>query len=480
MELTPTQKMVALLYRDEKGQPIQLSPAQDYLFQCIYAKKYPRMHVMNFTRWGKSMTIALAVLSRAAIYPEKWAIVAGTKDKAQIIMEYIVQHIFDNQFTTNRFVPDEGDKLTIDEIRRHKSKAHLTFVINPEERDPTKRLLSEITIGSAKDALGKGAKNVVEDEAGVIGDQDHALVMRMLGDDPFENFLVKIGNPFKRNHFLRSLFDPHYVKMVVDCYRGIADGRITKETIEEMKQEAFFSILYECKFPAENAVDEEGYMPLLLKADIQIAQQRQLEPVGLRRLGVDVARGGRNYNAFVLRGDNWAQVLEKNHEPNSVRIADRVEQFMKQYNIPARAVFIDDTGVGHGVVSILWERGIKVIAVNFGFKAASEKYFNKKAEVFAGEYGVMTWIKQGAQLVKNPDWEDLLNVRYRKNTGNKTQIEPKERMIKRGLESPDVADALALTFAKRNISVYTNNIVQNAEESVRPFGGVAKYIEGIG
>lgn len=478
--LTPTQRMVGQLYHDEKGDPIILSPAQDYLFQCIYSKRFPRMHVMNHTRWGKSMTIGLAVLTRATVYPEKWAIIAGTKDKAKIIMSYIVQHIFDNRFTASRFIPDEGEKLTIDEIRRHKSKAHLTFIVNPEEKDPTRRLMSEITVGSAKDALGYGAPNVIEDESALVPDQDHALVMRMLGDDPFQNFLVKIGNPFQRNHFLRSLMDPHYVKMVVDCYRGIKDGRINKETIEEMKQEAFFSILYECKFPKENEVDEQGYMQLLLKNDILLAQQRKVEPAGTRRLGIDVARGGRNFNCWVMRGDNYAQVLGKNNEENSVRISDQTENYMRQYGITASAVFIDDTGVGHGVSSVMRERGLKINPVNFGYKASSEKYYNKKAELFAGEYSVMTWIKQGGQLMASIEWDELLRIRYRRSVGNKTQIEPKESMIKRGVQSPDVSDALALTFAKRNINIYTNSNTSDIVTTQHPFGGVQRYIEGIG
>lgn len=475
--MSPTQKLVYTLYKDEEGKPILLTPAQDYLFKLIFGKLHPRIHVMNHTRWGKSLDVGLAVLTRTSSFPEKWAIIAGQKEKAAIIMSYIISHIFDNPRIAEKFVPDKGE--SIDDIRRHKSKSHLTFVINPEEKDPTKRLLSEIFIGSAKDALGFGAPNVIEDESALIDDNEHALVMRMLGDDPTKNFLVKIGNPFRRNHFLRSFRDPHYFKMVVDCYRSLEDGRMTKEFLEEVRKEAFFDILYECKFPPENAVDEQGYMQLLMKADLELAQQRKLEPAGQRRLGVDIAKGGRNFNAYVMRGDNYAQVLGKDSEENSVKIADKVEQYQKEYGIAAQAIFLDDTGVGHGVVSILKERGLKVNAVNFGEKASSDRFLNKRAEVYAGEYGVMTWIKQGAQLMPSKEWEELLRVRYRKNVANKTQIEPKEKLIERGQLSPDIADALALTFAKVKINAYTNN-TSNPAILNRPFGGVERYIPGVG
>lgn len=472
--MTPTQQLVYEMYKDQGGWPIELTPGQDYLFKTIFGKTNPRVHIMNHTRYGKSLVVALAVLTRCTAFPEKWAIIAGEKEKAKIIMGYIIQHIFDNPRIAEKFQPEKGE--SVDDIRRHKSKNHITFVINPEESDPTKRLMSEITIGSAKEALGYGAPNVVEDEAALIDDDDHALVMRMLGDDPTKNFLVKIGNPFRRNHFLRSFKDARYKKIVIDCYRSLIDGRITQSLIDEMKQEAFFSVLYECKFPRENEIDEKGYMQLLLQEDLVIAQQRKVEPAGLPRLGVDVAKGGRNYNAYVLRGDNYAQLLGKDSEENSVKIANKLITYMNQYGIQGNAIFIDDTGVGHGVSSVMKEKGIRINAVNFGDKATDEKFLNKRAEVYAGEYGVMTWIKQGAQLLPSDEWKELLRIRYRKNVSNKTQIEPKEEMIKRGVQSPDVADALALTFAKVKITSYTNiNTAVPAYPGGTQYGGVPKY-----
>jgi len=38
--------------------------------------------------------------------------------------------------------------------------------------------------------MGLGAPNVIEDESALVKDKDHALVMRMLGDQT-DNFLFK-------------------------------------------------------------------------------------------------------------------------------------------------------------------------------------------------------------------------------------------------------------------------------------------------
>jgi hypothetical protein len=75
----------------------------------------------------------------------------------------------------------------------------LTFKVG---RENNKDVYGEIYIGGAKDVLGLGAECIVEDESALIDDNNHSLVVRMLGDDPRNNFLAKIGNPFTRNHFL--------------------------------------------------------------------------------------------------------------------------------------------------------------------------------------------------------------------------------------------------------------------------------------
>jgi hypothetical protein len=472
--MTDTQELVKKLYIDLQGQPIELSEGQDYIFRVIFKKAFPRVHIMCHTRYGKSMTTALAVLTRVSVFPEKWAIVAGTKDKAKIIMDQIIAHIFDNEFTKSRFVPDKGEDL--ESIRRYKNKNHLTF--RTDTTKDGKVLLSEVFIGSAADAMGFGADNIIEDESALIPDDEHAFVMRMLGDNPQKNFMVKIGNPFNRGHFLKSYHDPAYRVINIDCYTSLKEGRMTQATIDEMKQFAFFKILYENVFPSASEIDEEGWMNLLLEDDIKIAEERVVEPFGMPRLGVDVAKGGRNFNTWVLRGDNYARVLLKDHEEDSVKIADKTETYMREYGVLDRAVFVDDTGVGHGVVSILKNRGLKVTAVNFAEKGEGQT-LNLRAEAYAGKDGVQPWIKQGAKLYASPEWQELLRIPYKKqpNTG-RTQIMPKDDMRKRGIESPDVADALALTFVKPKIKMPTPQLTP-AEIAVagiedhRPYGGVA-------
>ena len=120
-----SRELVKSLYCDDKGRPFELTDGQLQIFDLIFKKKYPRNHIETPTRYGKSETVSMGVLTRASTFPEKWAIVAGSQEKAQIIMNYIIKHIFDNDYTKKRFVMEKGESE--ESIRRHRSKRRINF-----------------------------------------------------------------------------------------------------------------------------------------------------------------------------------------------------------------------------------------------------------------------------------------------------------------------------------------------------------------
>ena len=198
-------EMVKQLYKDETGKPIILTDGQCDIFNIIFKRFTPRNHIATFTRYGKSLVTALAILTRVSTFPEKFALVAGNDDQARIIMSYVIQHIFDNEYTKTRFLVGKGESE--ENIRRYKNKDRLNFVI--ERGKGEKMLLGELFITNAQGALGFGSPNVVMDESALVPDQDEALVFRMLGDQK-DNFYVKIGNPWDTLHFRKSFEDPNY------------------------------------------------------------------------------------------------------------------------------------------------------------------------------------------------------------------------------------------------------------------------------
>lgn len=433
--------IVRTLFKDDQGKPIEQTDGQSYITACIAKKLYSRLLIMPHTRYGKSMNAGIATLLRACTFPEKWIIIGGDRNKANIIMSHINAHIFDNDFTKSRFIHTKYEE---NEIRKHRNKSHITFDLGSSK-------ISEIIICTAKEALGFGGDNVIGDENGLIPDDEQVLVDRMIGDNPLENFLCKIGNPFYRNHFYRSYLDPRYHKIVIDCYQGLKEGRISEEIINDMRGKKFFGPLYECKFPSPEEMDNDGWMYLISEELVRKAQARQVEPHGLRRLGVDVARGGRNFNVWVLRYDNYAKLLRKDHDNDLMSVAGKTIAFAKEHNVKAEDISIDDVGVGGGVSDRCREAGWKINAVKEGAAATENKeYANVRAEMYASDKnGLYAWLMQGGALSDDPEWFELIEIRYKKDGSSRTKLESKEDMLARGVDSPDVSDGLALTFAKK-------------------------------
>ena len=441
-KLTKTQEMVKNTYKDRYGNPFILTPGQTEIFDCIFKKQYKRVHCMCFTRYGKSETVGLSILTRITTYPEKWAIVAPSNKKAHIIMGVIIQHIFDSPDVVAQFEIDKGESL--DKIKRERSKDRLTFKLPGN-------LIGEVFILSSEgrrtkdllDALmGFGAPNVIIDESSLIEDVQYAGIKRMLGDET-DNFLFEIGNPFRRNHFLKTYRDPNYHHIEIDCYRGLKEGRITPEFIEEMRKEAMFPVLYENKFPEAHAIDDKGYTALITDSELDLRLKQSIELFGELRLGVDIAGEGNNYSVAVLRGRNGAKTIYRKNNPDIMNFTGVIMRLMEDYNVHPTRVFIDKVGIGKGVYDRLREQGKPVVGVIAGEKAQIDNEFvNKKAEI---NWRMKEWLRT-ADLEKHKGWYDLLDVKYKIQSDKKIKIKTKQEMIKDGILSPDCADALALTF----------------------------------
>jgi hypothetical protein len=109
------------------------------------------------------------------------------------------------------------------------------------------------------------------------------------------------------------------------------------------------------------------------------------------------------------------------------------------------AIFIDGGGVGGGVVDRCRQLALNVIEINFGSKATQSMYANMRAQCWGN---MRTAIQDGIRLPDNDDLvTDLTGLEYGFNTRNQIQLEKKEDAKKRGIASPDLADALALTYA---------------------------------
>ena len=184
-------------------------------------------------------------------------------------------------------------------------------------------------------------------------------------------------------------------------------------------------------------------------------------------IGVDVARYGDDKSCVAIRQGRKLHEIRKFRELNTMQLAHQVVIAMKDHGGVA-ATFVDGVGVGAGVVDRLQMLGHAVIEVNGGSTAFEEtKYYNKTAEMWDR---MRTWV-DGADLpADDQDLRLALTGReFYFDDKERIRLERKKDMKKRGLASPDEAEALCHTFAEELGDLVRNSFEPTqTENSIDP------------
>lgn len=165
----------------------------------------------------------------------------------------------------------------------------------------------------------------------------------------------------------------------------------------------------------------------------------------LYRMGVDVARFGADESVICIRrGYRVERLIPLRRGLDNMQVADEVKAWADALEVPA--VFVDGTGLGAGVVDRLSQLGVPVMGVDVGGKARRPAQFaDLRAEIF---WEVARLLREDAAAIPNDPVlvGQLLALRYDVSSTGRIRLESKSRLRRRGVPSPDRADALALAF----------------------------------
>ena len=196
-------------------------------------------------------------------------------------------------------------------------------------------------------------------------------------------------------------------------------------------------------------------------------------------IGVDMARYGDDEIVVYPRIGRDARTYEpiRTHEPDTIVIANKIiamVQMFRNRGVEYGEIFIDSTGgYGGGVADQLRNAGYHCVEINFGWKSPDKKFrymsdymWGKVKEAIKsglrlpkmgdriGEASIISAHDLNAEssLIPNTLAKDLFDqLTSREFTytlaGNMVHLEPKKDMKERTGVSPDLADALALTYA---------------------------------
>ena len=166
-------------------------------------------------------------------------------------------------------------------------------------------------------------------------------------------------------------------------------------------------------------------------------------------VGVDVARGGNDSNVIQFRRGLDAKSIPAIRIPgeqtrDAMRLVSVLANVIETHK-PAY-VFVDGTGIGGPIVDRLKQLGHRCVhEVQFGWASPDQKYANMRAYMWSR---MRDWLLKGA-IPKDEQLEtDLTGPSYHHDKADRVVLERKEDMKKRGLDSPDHGDALAVTFAQ--------------------------------
>jgi len=368
-------------------------------------------------------------------------------------MGYVRDFATQHPIIASQLELERGDTFErLKRLKQERSRKHLTFKRGGGAQTLT--LDARNSRRCLEAAMGFGSADIIQDEAGLIENILQSTVMRMFGARE-NTFLLKVGNPFFRNHFYKTSHSKRYKQIFHNYKDSIRDKKngyygFTKEFIDEAREEDFFDVYYECKFPPEDQIDNEGYRRLLLTTDLKVKKInniRKFELKGEPKLGADIGGGG-DFNVYCIRWDNVAMIYGHNKSNDTMINVAIIEEIMQKFGIKQENVFIDDVGIGRGVCDRLREKGVRVNGVAAGAKARKPEYLNLKAEL---SFKMAKWIKKGGLLREyvlkyETVWQQLTWIKYKKNSDKQTKIISKADLKKKTGKSPDFADALILTF----------------------------------
>ena len=262
-----------------------------------------------------------------------------------------------------------------------------------------------------------------------------------------QGWAVFIGTPKGQNQFYEMYRHAEKSADWYAClYRADETDVISAEELADMKaQMTDMEIRQEllCDFTA-SASDVVIPIDLVSAAAERELTERDVEgqPV---ILGVDVARFGDDRTVLCVRQGLWTRDVRTFTGLSTMEVANRVIDCINQHR--PQTVFIDAGAMGGGVIDRLRQLQYQVSEVNFGEAALSTgRYANIRAEMY---FKCRDWLTSGGALPKNAELKtELSTVEYKFNPSGRIILEPKEKLKERTGKSPDLADALVLTFAR--------------------------------
>ena len=282
---------------------------------------------------------------------------------------------------------------------------------------------------------------------------------------------ILLGNPTRSSGFFFDTHNSHnadwWTRRVSCADSPLVSEQYVQEMLSRYGEESnAFRVRVLGDFPAR---DDDTVIPLEL---VESAQTRDVQVSDDEPIiwGLDVARFGSAASVLCKRQGRKIFATESWRGLDLMQLTGAVVAEFEacQPRQEPQQICVDSIGVGGGVCDRLRELGLPAVGINTAESPSLRTtYMNLRAELW---FKLKGWLE--ARDVSLPYDDQLLSelvaVKYKFTSSGKLQIESKDDMRRRGLASPDAADAVCLAFATEATTVMRGgNLSSNWAKPVR-------------
>lgn len=318
--------------------------------------------------------------------------------------------------------------------------------------------------------LGKRIVLIFDEASGIV-DKVWEVAMGALTDIDTEILWLAFGNPTLNTGAFRETFGKH---------RGLWNAKqIDSRTVEGTNKQYLDELVktygedsdivkvrVRGMFPSASSMQ---FVPLELVETAQVRDTGQTLGSDPVIFGVDCARFGDDHSTLAIRcgRDARTRPWKRWHTTDAMTLAGDIALEAARWK--PDAIFVDAGNIGAAVIDrlrqLLSDQGTPIIEVWFGGEGrdaelepnVTMRTKNKRAQIWTQ---MRAWLRGGCIPDDEQLRDDLIGPMYSFDADQAIQLERKQDMKKRGLASPDDADALACTFAEpvmpRTVPSYLN------------------------
>lgn len=317
---------------------------------------------------------------------------------------------------------------------------------------------SEVVISAEGDSvaeIGEGGQILfVVEEASGVPDEIFEVAEGALSSHGAR--LIMVGNPTRNTGYFARSHKQDRADYTAVLHFSCADSPLVDPGYRDRLVRKFGDGSNVVRVRADGEFPKQDDDVLISLEDAEACLNREPGWDGSeRRLGVDVARFGDDRTVFVLRqGSNIEHVVIRAKQDTMATAGDAVN-FAALWN--ANRIYVDVIGVGSGVVDRLKELRQPVVPVDAAAAAPLRPLQTEAKPAKLRDYlwqEVAAWVKDEQPSFAGVDKHvaedlagELASVKYAVDSSGRMVVESKDKMKARGLRSPDIADALAVTFA---------------------------------